>query len=201
MRARLVMALLPLVPVACGGTDDAAASVRTPDEKAAGRARYSLGTPVSNARIDSLDLDVNAVGRGLPPGQGDARRGEALFKTQCAACHGARGQGMEPVYPALIGREPRDGFPFSTDFRIVKTIGNYWPYATTLFDYIRRAMPFTAPGSLTADEVYSLTAYLLAANEVIPAGATLDSASLMAVRMPARDRFVRDDRRGGPEIR
>lgn len=201
MRARLVMALLPLAPMACAGNSDAATSGRAPDEKANDRVRYSLGTPVSDARIDSLDLDVNAIGRGLPPGRGDARAGEVLYRAQCAPCHGARGQGVEPVYPALIGREPRDGFPFSTDFRLVKTIGNYWPYATTLFDYIRRAMPFTAPGSLTADEVYSLTAYLLAANEVIPAGATLDSASLMVVRMPACDRFVRDDRRGGPEIR
>ena len=199
MRAGLLMALLPLA-AACTGNTDAAESGRAPDEKTAG-VRYSLGTPVGGARIDSLDFDVDTAGHGLPPGQGDARRGEALFRTQCAACHGAKGQGMEPVYPALIGREPREGFPFSTDFRMVKTIGNYWPYATTLFDYIRRAMPFTAPGSLTPGDVYSLTAYLLAANEVIPAGATLDSASLMAVRMPARDRFVRDDRRGGPEIR
>lgn len=199
MSARFLLALLALGQMACTENGDAAA--RTPDETSAAGARYALGTPVSVARIDSLDIDVDAQGRGLPPGRGDARAGEVLYRTQCAPCHGAKGQGAEPVYPALIGREPRDGFPFSTDFKLVKTIGNYWPHATTLFDYIRRAMPFTAPGSLTADEVYSLTAYLLAANEVIPAGATLDSASLVAVRMPARDRFVRDDRRGGPEIR
>jgi cytochrome c len=108
---------------------------------------------------------------------------------------------MAPVFPALIGREPREGFPFASDRKLVRTIGNYWPYATTLVDYIRRAMPLTQPGSLGSDEVYSLTAFLLAANGILPETATLDSASLMAVRMPARDRFVRDDRRGGPEVR
>jgi cytochrome c len=83
----------------------------------------------------------------------------------------------------------------------VKTVGNYWSHATTLVDYIRRAMPLTAPGSLTNDEVYALSAYLLAANEVIAKDAVLDAAAVMAVRMPARDRFVPDDRRGGPEVK
>jgi cytochrome c len=84
---------------------------------------------------------------------------------------------------------------------LVKTIGNYWPYASSLFDYIRRSMPQGAAGSLTDAEVYSLTAFLLAANRVIPGSSELDSASLAAVRMPARDRFVPDDRRGGPDVR
>jgi hypothetical protein len=83
----------------------------------------------------------------------------------------------------------------------VRTIGNYWPEATTLFDYIKRTMPLLEAGSLTDDEVYSLTAFLLAANEILPAGAALDSASLVAVRMPARDRFVPDNRSGGPTVR
>ena len=83
----------------------------------------------------------------------------------------------------------------------MKTVGSYWPYATTLFDYVRRAMPHTAPGSLTNDEVYALTAFLLSANKVIAENAVLDSASLMQVKMPYRDRFVPDTRRGGPEVR
>jgi cytochrome c len=83
----------------------------------------------------------------------------------------------------------------------VRTIGNYWPHATTLFDYVRRTMPLDAPGTLSDDEVYSLTAWLLAANEVIPAGSRLDSAALVAIRMPARDRFVPDDRTGGRYVR
>src|SRR4029079_4920476 len=115
-------------------------------------------------------------------------------RAQCAICHGAAGEGIPPT-PALIGRDPREGFPFAGAFKLRKTIGNYWPYATTLYDYIRRAMPLPAPGTLSSDDVYSLTAYLLSANEVIPAGSSLDSASLVAVKMPARDKFVRDDRR------
>ena len=130
----------------------------------------------------------------------ESERGAALFQAQCASCHRAKGEGIAPN-PVLVGREPRDSFPFGNDPTLVRTIGNYWPYATTLFDYIRRTMPLSAPGSLRDDEVYSLTAFLLVANEVIPAGSALDSASLVAVSMPARDRFVRDNRRGGREVR
>ncbi|HEX9565137.1 MAG TPA: cytochrome c, partial [Gemmatimonadaceae bacterium] len=134
------------------------------------------------------------------PGRGDAVSGATLYRTHCASCHGNKGEGIAPN-PALVGRDPRDGFPFGTDPALVRTVGNYWPHATTLFDYIRRTMPLSAPGSLRDDEVYSLTAFLLAANEVIPPDGGLDSASLVAVRMPARDRFVPDDRKGGREIR
>ena len=117
-------------------------------------------------------------------------------------CHNKAGEGMPPVYPALIGRDPKaEGFHFASDPKLVKTIGNYWPHATTVFDYVRRAMPFTAPGSLSNDEVYALTAFLLAANKVIPAGATLDAQSLRRVKMPYADKFVPDDRRGGAEVR
>ncbi|MEW5916391.1 MAG: cytochrome c [Gemmatimonadota bacterium] len=163
--------------------------------------RLGIGSTPAQALIDSLDIDVDTSGNGLPAGHGDARRGAELFRAQCAACHGASGEGMEPAYPKLVAREPATGFPFASDFKISKTIGNYWPHATTLFDYIRRAMPLTAPRSLSDDDVYSLTAYLLAANGVIAPDATLDRSTLLAVRMPARDRFVDDDRRGGREIR
>jgi cytochrome c len=100
-----------------------------------------------------------------------------------------------------VGREPREGFNFGNDPKLVRTIGNYWPEATTLFDYIKRTMPLSAPGSLSDSDVYSLTAHLLVANEILPAGATLDSASLMAVKMPAHDKFVRDNRKGGAEVK
>ncbi|HEX6323772.1 MAG TPA: c-type cytochrome [Vicinamibacterales bacterium] len=163
-------------------------------------ATYGLGTPASASDIAALDGDVSPSGEGLPPGRGDAIAGAALYAAQCASCHGAGGEGMTPN-PALVGREPREGFPFGGDPKLVRTIGNYWPEATTLFDYIKRTMPLTAPGSLSDDEVYSLTAHLLVANEILPAGATLDSATLVAVRMPARDRFVPDDRRGGRDVR
>jgi cytochrome c len=164
---------------------------------------YGLGVPASAAEIAALNTDASPSGEGLPAGGGDATRGAELYQAQCASCHGANGEGAagNPPGPPLVGREPREGFPFGNDLKLVRTVGNYWPEATTLFDYIKRTMPLSAPGSLSDDDVYSLTAYLLVANEILPAGATLDSASLMAVRMPARDRFVPDNRRGGPEVR
>jgi mono/diheme cytochrome c family protein len=163
-------------------------------------ASYGLGSAVTPAEIAALNSDVSPSGAGLPAGRGEAAAGAALFAAQCASCHGANGEGIAPN-PQLVGREPREGFGFGNDPKLVRTVGNYWPEATTLFDYIKRTMPLSAPGSLSDNDVYSLTAHLLVANEILPAGAALDSASLMAVRMPARDRFVRDDRRGGREIR
>lgn len=163
-------------------------------------ATWGIGRAATAADIATLDLDVAPSGAGLPPGSGDAVRGAALYQAQCATCHGVNGEGIAPN-PPLVGREPREGFPFGNDPKLVRTIGNYWPEATTLFDYIRRTMPLTAPGSLSDPDVYSVTAHLLVANEILPAGATLDSASLAAIRMPARDRFVRDNRQGGREVR
>jgi cytochrome c len=103
-----------------------------------------------------------------------------------------------PAAPKLVGREPSDSFAFGRDPKRVKTVGNYWPYATTLFDYVRRTMPLSAPGSLTNSEVYAVVAFLLAANGVIEQTAVMDSLTLAAVKMPARDKFVVDDRKGGP---
>jgi cytochrome c len=182
----------------------AVASCQVADRGQSGApATYGLGTIASATDIAAMNTDVAPNGEGLPSGSGDATRGALLYQAKCATCHGANGEGTRgsPPNPPLIGREPREGFPFGNDIRLVRTIGNYWPEATTLFDYIKRSMPLAEPGSLTDDEVYSLTAHLLVANEILPAGATLDSASLMAVRMPAKDRFVRDDRRGGAEVK
>lgn len=163
-------------------------------------ATYGLGRPATATEIAALNTDVSPSGEGLPSGRGDATRGAALFQAQCASCHGADGEGIAPN-PPLVGRDPRDGFPFGNDPKLIRTVGNYWPEATTIYDYIKRAMPLSTPGSLSDDDVYSLTAHLLVANEILPAGARLDSASLVAVRMPAHDRFVPDDRRGGRDIR
>jgi mono/diheme cytochrome c family protein len=163
-------------------------------------ARFDLGRAATPAEIAAWDRDVDTSGHGLPAGHGDATRGALIYREQCAVCHGSRGEGIAPQ-PALIGAQPRDSFPFAHDASLVHTIGNYWPYATTLFDYIRRAMPLPAPGSLSDDDVYSVTAYLLVANEVLPPGSSLDSAVLVGVRMPARGRFVPDNRRGGAEVR
>jgi S-disulfanyl-L-cysteine oxidoreductase SoxD len=188
-RARLLALLLSIsgCRVADRGQDAAPAS-------------YGLGTAVTPAEVAALNSDVSPSGAGLPAGRGEAAAGAALYAAQCASCHGANGEGIAPN-PQLVGREPREGFGFGNDPKLVRTVGNYWPEATTLFDYIKRTMPLSAPGSLSDNDVYSLTAHLLVANEILPAGAALDSASLMAVRMPARDRFVRDDRRGGREVR
>jgi cytochrome c len=161
---------------------------------------YGIGRPATAAEVAAWDIDVNPAGEGLPPGKGTATEGAKVFEAKCAACHGAKGEGLAAT-PALIGREPREGFPFGQSLRFTRTVGNYWPYATTLYDYINRTMPPTAPGSLAADEVYSAVAWILARNEIMDSATVIDAASLPRVRMPARDRFVPDDRSGGPEFR
>lgn len=164
-------------------------------------ARYALGRTLTVSELSAIDTDVGADGAELPAGSGSVASGASLFATQCASCHGAKGEGIAPN-PPLIGRDAAaEGFRFGSDPKLVKTIGNYWPYATTLFDYVKRAMPLAAPGSLRDDEVYALTAYLLAENGVIARDAMLDAAALRQVRMPYRDRFVPDDRRGGAEVK
>jgi mono/diheme cytochrome c family protein len=164
--------------------------------------RYGLGRSATGAQIAAVDIDVGTDGEGLPAGKGSVANGAELYQAKCSMCHGPKGEGMGNVYPALIGPSPAGGFEaFARDPGLPRTVGNYWSHATTLYDYVRRAMPLTAPGSLTNDEVYALAAYLLAENEVIPRDAMLDSTSLMAVKMPARDRFVPDDRRGGPALK
>jgi cytochrome c553 len=162
--------------------------------------RYGIGRPANEEEIKAQDLDIGPSGAELPEGKGSVADGAKVYGAKCASCHGLKGEGMPP-FPKLVGRDPKDGFPFGRDPGLVKTIGNYWPHATTLFDYVKRSMPFMQPGSLTNDEVYAVTAWLLAQNEIIAADATLDAAGLRAVKMPARDRFVRDDRKGGAEVR
>lgn len=158
--------------------------------------RYGIGGAANKADIAKMDKDIGADGAELPAGKGTVAEGGALYKAQCAMCHGVNGEGMEPAFPRLSGRPAAaEGFKFSSDPKLPHSIGNYWSHATTLFDYIRRAMPHTAPGSLTDGQVYALTAYLLAVDDVIPDDATLDAAALRAVKMPYADRFVPDDRR------
>lgn len=163
-------------------------------------ARFAtIGREASKEELRAWDIDVNPTGRALPRGRGTYDAGAKLYATQCAMCHGPKGEGIPP-FPRLIGAEPRD-FGFANDFKLVRTIGNYWPYATTLYDYINRAMPFNAPGTLKPDEVYSLVAYLLAENGIVDRTAVMDRERLLRVKMPARDRFVPDDRTGGPTFR
>lgn len=161
--------------------------------------RFGFGRPATAAEIAAWDIDVGPDGTGLPPGSGTVELGSTIYAARCAACHGPTG--IEGPDDHLVGRIEGDAFPFGSDPTQTRTVGNYWPYATTLFDYIRRAMPFDTPGSLRADEVYSLAAYLLFLNEIVPRDAVMDAETLPAVVMPARGRFVPDDRRGGPEVR
>jgi len=157
---------------------------------------FGLGRKPTAAEVASWNISVNPEGRNLPPGRGTYAEGKQVYAEKCAVCHGQAAEGTPPLYPALVGREPAD-FSFDDDFKKQHTIGNYWPYATTLYDYINRAMPLTAPGSLTPPQLYALVAYLLTANGVITENAVMDAKTLPAVRMPARDRFVVDDRTGG----
>ena len=160
---------------------------------------FGMGRSVSAHEIAAWDIDVRPDGTGLPNGSGSVAQGEKLYQEKCLSCHGVRGVGS--AFDALVGRLPSDEFSFGSDPKLVKTIGNYWPYATTVFDYINRAMPFEAPGSLKANEVYALVAYLLHLNEILAVDAVVSRENLTGITMPARDRFVPDNRRGGAEVR
>jgi cytochrome c len=164
-----------------------------------GLPRFGFGREATAEEIDAIDIDIMPDGTGLPEGKGSVARGKQLYRNQCVQCHGTEGQGAD--YEALAGREPEDGFPFSDSLSHRVTVGNYWPYATTLYDYIHRAMPQAVPGSLPPDDVYSLVAFVLYLNRIVPEDATLDEETLPLIEMPARDRFVYDDRRGGGELR
>ncbi|MEZ5598622.1 MAG: cytochrome c [Pseudomonadales bacterium] len=135
-----------------------------------------LGVPVDAASID--DITVFPDGAGLPPGQGNVVDGEALYQTHCLACHGVNGQngGNDRLAGGKLPAAP--------------AIGSYWPYATTLFDYVRRAMPYPSPGILSDQETYSVVAYLLHLNGLLDAHAVLDAQRLAGIRMPNRDNFV-----------
>jgi S-disulfanyl-L-cysteine oxidoreductase SoxD len=142
-----------------------------------------LGVPIAPADIETWSLTVLPDGTGLPAGSGTSAQGAAVYATKCAACHGVNAEGG--ISAGLIGGEP-----LTSGIDTRKTIANFWPYATTLFDFIRRAMPWLAPRTLTNDEVYALTAYLLARNGIIGENDTLNAETLPKVRMPNRDGFI-----------
>jgi cytochrome c len=144
---------------------------------------YGLGRAAAPEEIAGWNIDIAPDGTGLPPGKGDVAQGAAIFADRCAACHGAKGEG-KPM-DRLVG-----GVGTIASAKPVKTIGSYWPYATTLYDFIHRAMPFNAPQSLTPDEVYAVCAYLLYLNHLAPSDAVLDAHSLPKVVMPNRSAFV-----------
>jgi len=151
-------------------------------------ARYHLGRPATAEDIRAAGISVAADGSGLPAGSGNALLGRPLYDATCAACHGSHGEGNDS-YPALVGGR---GTLRSDQPNL--TVGSYWPYATTVWDYINRAMPYQKPGSLSAAQVYSLTAYILFLNKIIGEREVLDQHTLPKVRMPNRDGFVADPR-------
>jgi cytochrome c len=143
----------------------------------------NLGKPVTAADIAAWDISILPDGRGLPAGSGTAAQGAQIYAQKCTACHGENGVGG--TASALLPKGP-----ISSINGAEKTIANFWPYSTTLFDYIRRAMPWQQPKTLTSDEVYALTAYLLVLNKVIGDNEVMNAASLPKVRMPNRDGFI-----------
>ncbi|HEU0116620.1 MAG TPA: cytochrome c [Thermomicrobiales bacterium] len=151
--------------------------------------RFGFGTPATPEQIAGWDIDIAPDGKGLPPGSGSVAQGDALFAKLGAKCHGAKGEGTDAA-PTLVG-----GIGSLNTAKPVKTVGSYWPYATTLFDYIRRAMPADKPQSLTPDEVYALCAYLLHLNGIVPADAVMDATTLPQVVMPNHAGFTSPDPR------
>ena len=145
---------------------------------------FDFGRPASPDEIKLWDIDVLPDGKGLPEGSGNAH-GKEVFAENCAACHGDNGQGG--IKDRLVGGQGT----LASD-NPIKTVGSFWPYSTTLFDYLHRAMPYQAPGSLGVDDYYALTAYLLSLNGILPADGKLDKETLPKVKMPNRDGFIPD---------
>ena len=143
-----------------------------------------LGRVATPDEIASWDISIGPDGAGLPPGQGTPKQGETVYAEKCVACHGEKGAG-KPNDQLVGGRGSLSG-----DQVPVKTVGSFWPYATTLFDYIRRAMPLNAPKSLSDDEVYAVSAYILRLNGIIGEADAMDAQTLPQVQMPNRDGFI-----------
>src|SRR5687768_16961427 len=158
-----------------------------------------IGRAATTEEIKRLDIDVMPDGRGLPAGRGSVAEGAKVYAEKCASCHGKNGEGAS--FERLVATDAGKNFDFATNPKLPRAVGNYWPYATTLYDYTYRAMPFMQPGTLTPNETYSLVAYILALNKIVPDDAVMDARTLPQVRMPARDRFVIDNRKGGKVVK
>ena len=149
---------------------------------------YGLGKEATEREIAGWDIDVPPSGNGLPQGSGSVSEGKKVYAAQCQSCHGADGKGG-PMNTLAGGEGTLD-----TDSP-VKTVGSYWPYATTLYDYVYRAMPFNSPQSLSPDETYAVTAYVLHLNGIVEEDATMNADTLPQIKMPNRDGFIRPDPR------
>src|SRR5262245_1787502 len=176
----LVVVVAATIAVACA----TAAPSRPPATTDA-----KFGRPISDADIAPWDIDIRTTdGKGLPPGHGSVAEGKAVYEAKCLSCHGSDAKGG-PVYGPMVG-----GIGSFTTTTRVLTPGSMYPYAPILFDYIRRAMPMDRPLTLTANEVYAVSAYILNLNGLVPADAVLDQTSMPKVQMPNRDGFILDDR-------
>jgi S-disulfanyl-L-cysteine oxidoreductase SoxD len=173
-RGELCIAAFAVVALACATS----APAQSP---------YGIGRSATPAEVAGWNIDIDRYGNNLPPGSGSVSHGREVFDQQCAACHSAKGEGG--VGDRLVGGQGTLATPDP-----VKTVGSYWPYAPTLFDYIRRAMPQNAPQSLSNDDVYAVSAYILHLNGLLPSEATLDARTLSAIKMPNRNMFVGDPR-------
>ena len=149
---------------------------------------YGIGQAATDAEIAGWDIDIRPDGRGLPPGSGSVEDGEMMYEEECASCHGSFGEGVGR-YPVLAGGEGT-----LTDERPEKTVGSFWPYASTLWDYINRAMPFPQPQSMSVEEVYAITAYVLYLNDLVEDDFVLTADNLASIEMPNKDGFFFDDR-------
>lgn len=172
---RLIGGLGLLMLAGCASTadDPSTGATATPD----------LGRVATREEIAAWDISIFPDGSGLPPGRGTSREGAVVYERRCQTCHGVKGAGqpndrLVGGHGSLATRSP------------IKTVGSYWPYATTVFDYVRRAMPYIEPRSLANDEVYAVTAYLLHLNGVIGEQDEMDARTLPAVKMPNRDNFI-----------
>jgi cytochrome c len=166
------MSTLKLAAILAFVASTASAAVETP----------MLGKPISPADLAPWDMSIGPDGAGLPPGKGSAKEGKQIFIDKCAGCHGVEGEGQ----PAdrLVG-----GQGTLTSATPVKTVGSYWPYSTTLFDFIRRAMPLNEPQTLTSDEIYAVSAFILNANGIIKPGEVMNAKTLPKVKMPNQGNF------------
>ena len=146
----------------------------------------NLGQPASEKEVQAWDISIGPDGAGLPAGKGTAKDGATIYEAKCLSCHGKAGAGGKKLADRMVG-----GIGTRASAKPMKTVGSFWPYATTLFDYIRRAMPFDVPLSLTDDEVYALTAYILWLNDgIVAEEQVVNSKTLPKIKMPNRDGFV-----------
>jgi mono/diheme cytochrome c family protein len=152
---------------------------------------FGVGRAPTPKELEAIDIDVTPDGRGLPPGSGTATRGKEVYASRCLICHGPTG--VEGPQDVLVGGQGTLVTAAAVT-RPLKTVGSYWPYATTLWDYVRRAMPFDHPGTMATDDVYAATAYLLFLNHIVGENDVLTDQTLPQVKMPNRDGFVPDPR-------